>query len=246
MTVFLDRPRLSLQQCYDTVKDLVTSTDSLEVIEEVEKYRKLWRPETVKVVLLAESHVHTTKEDSLEWSFGRNPTYGGRLVRFVYCLGYGENLVKISSNPGTSQFLKILYGCVNQVSDKMEFAPILKSMTRDRDQRLRNKIELLMKLKNAGIWLVDASIIGINEEAADVRKRVLLGSWDTYTGHLRGELRPKQIIVVGIGVEKTLRHRLIELAIPYHPIPQPQGWRKLGYNRFYRECFELCSKCVET
>jgi len=244
LTVF-DHSRPSLKQCYDTIKGLVSSADTLEVVKEVEKYRNLWRPKTVKVILLAESHVHTSNDDFREWSFGRNPTYSGRLVRFVYCLGYGENLVKISSNPGTSQFWKILYSCVNEVSDKKDFAPILKSMTRDRDQRLRNKIDLLMKLKNAGIWLLDASIIGIDKEAATVRKTVLLGSWDTYTGLLLRELRPRHIIVIGIGVGRTLKDRILDLATPYNVIPQPQGWRRPGYNRFYKECFELCAKFAD-
>lgn len=244
MTV-ADRSRPNLKQCYDTIKGTVDSADPLEVVEEVEKYRSLWRPETVKVVLLAESHVNTSKEDFLDWSYGKNPTYSGRLVRFVYCLGYGENLVKISSNPGTSQFWKILYSCVNDVSNGQGFAPILKSMTRDMDQRLQNKIDLLMKLKRVGIWLVDASIIGINKQLPEVKKRVLLGSWDGYTGPLLKELRPKHIIVIGKGVEKTLGSRIGELAIPYSVIPQPQGWRKPGYNRFYKECFESCSKYSE-
>ncbi len=196
----------------------------------------------MKVVLLAESHVHTSKEDFLKWSYGKNPTYGGHLVRFVYCLGYGESLVKIPSNPGTSQFWKILYSCVNDVSDKQGFAPILKSMTRNRDQRLRNKIHLLAKLKDAGIWLVDASIIGINEESPDLKKRVLLRSWEMYTGPLVRELSPRLIIVIGKGVEKTLRSRIDDLGIPHEVIPQPQGWRKPGYSRFYRRCYDLCSR----
>src|SRR5438094_9128906 len=150
---------MSLRKSYDKIKWVIENPESFEVVEQVEIYRNLWKPDQVKVVLLAESHVHTAQEDFLEWSYGTNPTYRGRLVRFVYCLGYGESLVKISSNPGTSQFWKILYSCVNNVSDKQAFAPILKSMTENRDQRLTNKVHLLSKLKDAGIWLVDASII---------------------------------------------------------------------------------------
>ena len=222
---------------------MVKEPDTFEVVSQVEEYRNLWKPDRVKVVLLAESHVHTGQEDFVPWSWGKNPTYQGRVVRFVYCLGYGENLVKISSNPGTPQFWKILYSCLHRVSDNRDFTSILKS-TRDRDQRLRNKIDLLMSLKRAGIWLIDASIIGINEEAPGVKKTVLLGSWDSYTGPLLKELSPKHIIVIGVTVEKALRSRLDRLDIPHSTIYQPQGWRKPGYNRFYKHFFETCSRSV--
>jgi hypothetical protein len=243
LTVF-DYSRPSLRQCYDSIKGLVDPADSLEIVEEVERYRNLWRPETVRVVLLAESHVHTSKEDFLEWSYGKNPTYSGRLVRFVYCLGYGENLVKISSNPGTSQFWKILYSCLHRVPEKHAFAPILKSLTRDQDQRIANKILLLEQLKKAGVWLVDASIIGINGRDSDLKSRVVAESWDGYTGPLieRVDPRPRNIIVIGYGVAETLESRLKQLNIPTHKIPQPQGWRKPGYTQFYQECYEICSK----
>src|SRR6266516_3342231 len=138
---------MSLREAYEKVKQILEDPDSYEVVEQVETYRNLWKPASVNVVLLAESHVHTNQDDFLEWSYGENPSYGGRLVRFVYCLGYGENLVKISSNPGTSQFWKILYSCLHRTSKKHDFGPILKSLTRDKDRRIANKILLLQQLK---------------------------------------------------------------------------------------------------
>ncbi len=235
---------MSLRESYERIKQIVENPDSFEVVENVETYRNLWKPDRVNVVLLAESHVHTSQDDFLEWSYGKNPTYGGRLVRFVYCLGYGENVVKISSNPGTSQFWKILYSCLHRVPEKHAFAPILKSLTRDQDQRIANKIRLLQELKKAGVWLVDASIIGINERDSNLKSRIVAESWDTYTGPLieRLDPRPRNIIVIGYGVAKTLQTRLKRLNIPTHRIPQPQGWRKPGYAQFYQECFEICSK----
>ena len=236
--------RLSLKQCYDIIKGFVSSPDTWEVVQEVERYRNLWRPEKVKIVLLAESHVHTSKEDFLEWSYRKDPIHRGRLVRFVYCLGYGEKLVQIPSNPGTSQFWKILYGCLHRIREKDDFAPILKSLTHDQDQRIANKILLLQQLTKAGIWLVDASIIGINEKNSSLKSRIVAESWDRYTGPLIVSLnpQPKYIIVIGYGVAETLRTRLKRLNIPTHTIPQPQGWRKPGYVQFYGECFEICSK----
>jgi len=235
---------MSLSESYDRIKQMVENPESFEVVEQVEAYRNLWKPAQVNVVLLAESHVHTSQDDFLEWSYGKNPIYGGRLVRFVYCLGYGENLVKISSNPGTPQFWKILYSCLHRASEKEAFAPILKSLTRDRDRRIANKILLLEQLKRAGVWLVDASIIGINGRDPNLKSRVVEASWDAYTGPLIERLgpRPRNIIVIGYGVAKILQNRLKRLNIPTHEIPQPQGWRRPGYAQFYQECFNICSR----
>ncbi len=235
---------MSLRESYERIKQMVDNPESFEVVEQVETYRNLWKPVQVKVVLLAESHVYTSRKDFLKWSYGKNPTYRGRLVRFVYCLGYGENLVKISSNPGTPQFWKILYSCLHRVQGKRDFGPILKSLTRDKDRRVANKILLLQQLKKAGVWLVDASIIGINERDPNLKSGIVEVSWDAYTGPLieRLDPRPRSIIVIGYGVAKTLGSRLKRLNIPTHEIPQPQGWRKPGYVKFYQECFDICSK----
>jgi hypothetical protein len=234
---------LSLKESYERIKKMVEDPESFEVVEQVETYRNLWKPVQVNVVLLAESHVYTSQEDFLEWSYGQNPTYHGRLVRFVYCLGYGENLVKSSSNPGTPQFWKILYSCLH-APEKDAFAPILKSLTRGKNRRIANKILLLQQLKRVGVWLVDASIVGINERDPNLKSRIVTASWDAYTGPLieRLDPRPRNIIVIGYGVAKTLQNRLKRLNIPTHEIPQPQGWRKPGYAQFYQECFDICSK----
>jgi hypothetical protein len=235
---------MNLKQSYEKIKQMVDSPESFEVVEQVETYRNLWKPEHVNVILLAESTVYTTQEDFLEWSFGKDPTYHGRLVRFVYCLGYGEKLAKISSNPGTPQFWKILYSCLHPASEKHAFAPILKSVTRDKDRRIANKIRLLQDLKRAGIWLVDASIMGINKRDSSLKNRIVAESRDAHTGPMieRLDPRPRSIIVIGYGVANTLQDRLRPLNIPTHTIPQPQGWRKPGYARFYQECFDICSK----
>ena len=226
---------------------MVESPESFEVIEQVETYRSFWKPVRVNVVLLAESHVYTSQEDFLEWSYEENPIYHGRLVRFVYCLGYGENLVKISSNPGTPQFWKILYSCLHRTPEKDGFAPILKSRTRDRNSRIANKLLLLQELKRTGVWLVDASIIGINGRDSDLKRRIVTESWDLHTGPSIQSLdpRPRTIIVIGYGVARTLQDRLKRLNVPMHKIPQPQGWRKPGYTKFYQECFDICSKFAQ-
>src|SRR5713101_840056 len=92
----------------------------------------------------------------------RNTIYHGKFVRFVYCLANGESSLvpAVPGNPGTSQFWKILFSCIHQVSQNKDFGPILRS-TPD-NVRIANKIALLLSLKQAGIWLMDASVISIN------------------------------------------------------------------------------------
>ncbi len=147
---------MSFEECYQGITDLRPRVlDTFEIVKEVERYREFWRPPKVRVVLLAESHVNTSHEDFVHyWSYGADPEYQGNFVRFVYCLANGEsNLVNIPSNKGMWQFWKILFSCLNEVSGNADFAPILKGSTSDFDRRMQNKIRLLLKLQEAGIWL---------------------------------------------------------------------------------------------
>ncbi len=238
---------MRLRECYDGINGLNAAyLDTFEVVEEVERYRQLWRPDRVRVILLAESHVHTSEDDFAHyWSFGTDSVFQGNFVRFVYCLANGERyLVNIPSNKGTWQFWKILFSCMNRVSGNIDFAPILKTFTPDSGRRIRNKIQLLQNLKEAGIWLVDASIIGINELDQSSKARVLQHCWQSHVGPTINSLdpRPKHIIVIGSGVEKAVADKLHELSFNYDVIPQPQARLKNGYSRYYQKCFELCSR----
>ena len=236
----------SLKECYEKVTGLAHNLDELDVVEEVERYRTFWKPDTVRVLLLAESHVRTNHGDfAHRWSYGKDPVYEGNFVRFVYCLANGEtSLVNIPSNKGTWQFWKILFSCLHPVSENLEFGPILRSFTRDPGKRMENKIRLLRDLKAQGVWLVDASIVGINGLAMSTKSRILRLCWESYTGPMLKRLDPKpdRILVIGTGVKKALLNELSELAIERTEIPQPQARIEGGYWRYYQECFEACSK----
>ncbi len=149
--------------------------DSYNVVEEVERYRRFWKPNKVRVVLLAESHVRTDEEDFDHlWSYGSGPTYQGRFVRFVYCLAYGErSLVPIPSNRGTWQFWLLLSSCLNNPTKGPTFSSILRKTTPEFDERMKNKIRLLEDLKRCGVWLVDVSIVGVNEQKDPLRRRII-------------------------------------------------------------------------
>jgi hypothetical protein len=145
--------------------------DSLEVARHVETYRQYWKPRKINIVLLAESHVYTDEEDSrirLDKSIMSNllPDYPLDFVRFVYCLGYGENELLTRKkagwkNTGTPQYWKIFSACIAEDENNLKFHKILRTATRPFFVRLHNKVKTLQKLKNKGIWLLDASIVGL-------------------------------------------------------------------------------------
>src|SRR2546426_889327 len=169
---------MSLASCYEGIVKAGYDVDSYKVVKEVERYRQFWRPDKVIVVLLAESHVRTSqKEFNHHWSYVSDPVYQGNFVRFVYCLANGErDLVQIPSNKGTWQFWLLLSSCLNNPSDKPAFSSVLRKTTRDFNERMRKTFQLLEDLKRNGIWLLDASIVGVNEQKGPIRNKILLNS----------------------------------------------------------------------
>jgi len=117
-----------LRATYSRIRDLLgEDTEPFESVELVEAYRRFFKPETVRVVLLAESHVYT---DDSERQIPILPVpslsgYPDQYARFVYCLGYGEkSLTKSVNHPkrdGTPQFWKIFFSCCNPISSPDDF-----------------------------------------------------------------------------------------------------------------------------
>jgi hypothetical protein len=238
---------MNLRECYDGVKALSPSLDiePFEIVEEVARIRQFWRPEIVRVVLLAESHVYTHQEDFIHpWSI-QNPPYRGNLVRFVYCLAYGESSLapSVSHNSGTSQFWKIFFSCLHQISTNKDFGPIMRSTSTD--ERIASKISLLTDMKRAGVWLMDASVVGINRlENLTLRRRVLQNCWD-YTYSTLQELNPKpsHIIIIGCFVKRALKREIDSLGIKRVFLPQPQAHIAApGYHQFYDVYYQVCSR----
>ena len=207
------------------------ATEAVEVAWEVERYRRSWRPKKTRLVLLAESHVFTTQEE-----FGRvlggTGTISGQtshFVRFVYCLGYGENRLlntPVKTNPGTWQFRKIFYSCVNTIVSNSDFAPIVKSGT-DFPTRVKNKLNVLSALREVGVWLVDASIAAVYRPGRGQRTpdrvltEVLRNSWRRYTRTTVESEKPEGVLCIGMKVRRSLRGLIEELGIPVGAVPQP-------------------------
>jgi hypothetical protein len=133
---------------------------------------------------------------------------------------------------------------VNNPSDIAAFSSVLRRTTPDFNARMRNKIHLLEILKKAGIWLLDASIVGINEQKNSVRGRIILHCWRNF---MRPELQllspmPEHIIIIGEGVAKSIGEEVGKLGIEHTVVPQPQAHLPGGYSAYYDQCFETCSR----
>lgn len=222
-----------LRDCYDKLRPILgTGIEPYESVELVERYRKFWKPQNVKVLLLAESHLFTTESDrdiKIPDSLGLTD-YPNEYAKFVYCLGYGErNLTKSNSHPkrdGTPQFWKIFYSCYNNIEGNDDFKSIL-SQT-DYAHRIQNKIRLLENLKKAGIWLVDTSIVALYDGGKKPSHRVMSSaihtSWNGYTKNIVTESDPDHVIIIGKGVANVIENDLNELVgNRYSTIPQPNA-----------------------
>ena len=138
---------MSLEKAYSEIKAAIRNRlefESFNVVKSVNEHRNFWKPDKVRTLLLAESHVFTTNlehDSTMQYDgFTELKECPTGYVKLVYCLGYGEkDMVKILVNRGTPQFWKIFVSCVNQNFD-LESKKILISKTPDFRQRLSNKI----------------------------------------------------------------------------------------------------------
>lgn len=231
--------------------------DSLNVVNEVDKYRQFWKPEKTNVILLAESHVYTSQKDfsvKLNQKFLENhlEQYPTNFVRFVYCLGYGETQLLTKSlndkrNSGTPQYWKIFSSCVAENDEDLGFDGILKTQTNFYG-RIENKINVLNKMKKKGVWLLDASIVGLygsGRKDYKTTEHVLKICWKNYISNLIDEVNPKHIIVIGKGVGNALRFYLRRENYDFTVIPQPQArgssdWQLENFRNYQRICSKFC------
>ena len=124
----------------------------------VEEWRNIWRPARVKALLVAESHVREVPGDTstrlrLRTGLPTRRILPTSFVRLIYCLGYGERSICVPSqaaaNPGTDfwEFFRRLA----LPADERPRTPW--SMPRS----LTEKVQILERLAERGIWLEDAS-----------------------------------------------------------------------------------------
>ena len=103
---------MSLEKAYSEIKAAIRNRlefESFNVVKSVNEHRNFWKPDKVRTLLLAESHVFTTNlehDSTMQYDgFTELKECPTGYVKLVYCLGYGEkDMVKISVNRGTPQF----------------------------------------------------------------------------------------------------------------------------------------------
>ena len=251
----------SIERTYETIQRNISikmRIDSLEVVKQVVQYRQFWKPKETNVVLLAESHVYTDDKD-FEIICDRFflhriiPNYPLRFVRFVYCLGYGEDKILTRrrtdrKNTGTPQYWKIFSSCVAEDEENLGFNRVLKTGTPSLLLRLRNKVDVLRKMKERGIWLVDASIVGLygsGRKNKMITEKIIEICWKNQIADIILEVTPKHIIIIGKGVGDILSSRLRKVNIPFTVISQPQArgssqWQLENYKKYQRICSKYC------
>jgi hypothetical protein len=209
-----------LRACYDELRKILgNNIEPYESVSLVEEYRQYWKPEKTRVILLAESHVFTRDMDRLIRipQLSHLPGYPTQYAKFVYCLGYGEKqLTGNAAHPkrdGTPQYWKIFYSCNNHIGDSQDFTPVLSRTSYE--QRIMNKIELLLRLKQNGIWLIDSSIVALYDNGKKPEYKIMLSaireSWEGYVRSVIEEAAPEHIICVGKAVSNLLEKEISEV-----------------------------------
>jgi len=153
-------------------------------------------------------------------------------VRLVYCIGYGENellnrVVEFPRNGGTPQFWKILYSCANAITTNGDVAPIQSSMT-TREERVANKVALLRRLRELGVWLLDTSPAALYFRGGPKPRQSILDAclqvgWDYHVRHAIENAAPTHIVCVGRGVARALGSRLSRVGALVTVVPQPNA-----------------------
>jgi hypothetical protein len=84
----------ALQSTYDKIiqEHSNLTFESYPVVKLVNDYRLYWKPQRVKTILFAESHVYTNELETAIKHTINLPDYPTSYVRFVYNLAYGSQL----------------------------------------------------------------------------------------------------------------------------------------------------------
>jgi len=173
-----------------------------------EAHRWFWKPTDVKFIVVAESHVYTSRKenavkmrlDKIQHELPEFPADAPlRFVKLVYCLGYGISEIldgKIEPNTGTPDYWKF-------------FSIWTKSFRNIQESDLQWKFRVLRAMQKYGVWLLDASChacsIG-NRIRLDtsVVEDVVSPSWENYVGRIIEAAKPQEVWVIGKGIHDIL------------------------------------------
>ncbi len=177
-------------------------------------WREAWRPEAVRTLLIAESHVREMAGDTeveVALSVPTPEKIPVGFCRLVYCLGYGESSICDPTpvkNSGTIQYWD-LFGQIAFGTDHLQPR---KSESTD-EERIGWKLSTLRELRGRGVWLVDASTSpcyasgGKRLFAGKNYKEQLQKSWDEIVWPTLQTEPIESIWIIGKGVAAALKTR---------------------------------------
>ena len=101
-------------------------------------------------------------------------------------------------------------------------------------------------MKNAGIWLVDTSIVALynngEKPSSKIMSKAIQTSWNGYTKSIIRKNKPEHVIVIGKGVANSVEKELKEIVgNNYSVIAQPNahlsGEEHLNnFKKYYKLC----------
>jgi hypothetical protein len=243
----------TLQQAHAKLAGILgpERTECFEAAMVVEQLRRLWRPDRVRVILLAESHVWTSREEASSRVLQPDGIETG-FARFIYCLGGGEREIvtpAVTRDEGAFKYWRLMHDTVRGPSKS--YRPLLKSGEPNSALRLENKLGLLNEVRKSGVWLVDASIAALVREGKRLAdgpayRAVLRECSDAHVGTIVCEASPAVVIIIGKSVEKAIGEivrRDLGDKVNIAVIKQPEGVRHRDELADYREqIFALCQR----
>ena len=157
--------------------------EDLSSVRLAKEYYDHWKPDEVRAIVLAESHVFTAPEeqaakrlsDAAFERLRRDHGYDGPrgYVRLVNCLGYGEQALCAdgrAADRGSTQFWQLLAACSRELAPATPATPVvgpggqlsdvLKLGSPRLADRLAAKFRVMRALKARGIWLLDTCVVG--------------------------------------------------------------------------------------
>lgn len=204
-----------------------TSPESAAYLDRIDQWRRAWRPDRVRILLVAESHVAECPGDldaRVHLPAPVPEVLPDGYCRLVYCLGYGEDEAcrprPEVRNAGTIPFWDLFGAIVGNVGHQPRSSTGAEFRT-----RLAWKLDVLRRLRSGGVWLADASVVGIYSPGGERR---FTGSnlqqllRESFTGFVWPEFSaspPEQVWVIGRGVGEALAG--LPGIDPRHVISQP-------------------------
>lgn len=174
--------------------------ESEPYLEAISAWREAWRPAQVRVLLIAESHVVEQSGDAGLSVETKRRDLPSTFCRLVYCLGYGEATLcrprSPANNRGTPQYWRI-------------FATLAAGVQQRGPRGVAQKNALLNRLRDLGVWLVDACVAGIycagsRTVPASSYSAVLRESYQSFVLPCVATDAPQIVYVIGKGVYDAL------------------------------------------